>query len=402
MKPDLVKPARYVMIGGFLGAGKSTSILQLARRLHARDLRVGLITNDQAAGLVDTTMMRSQGFPVEEIAGGCFCCRFRSLMDAADRLSESTRPDVFIAEPVGSCTDLIASVSYPLRRIYGNEFTVAPLSVLVDPIRALRILGLEEGRPFSDKVVYVYRKQLEEADVIVINKVDLLDRDRLGRLERALADEFPESRLFTVSARRGEGLNEWFDWVERADGRSAQSMALDYVRYAEGEALLGWLNCSLALRSHPAADGDGVLESLARRIQDRCNELGIELAHLKMTLSPFRDPHGAVAVLSLVRNDHVPELSQSLDEGVEEGELIVNFRAEAAPDVLLETLKASLKGCEAANRGLELRVEHVEHFSPAAPKPTYRMSGPNDLTVPMNESVGPGGPRGRSQDQEAG
>jgi G3E family GTPase len=159
------------MIGGFLGAGKTTAMGRLARHLTDQGLRVGLITNDQAGGLVDTKLMRNQGFATEEIAGGCFCCRFNTLVDAAAKLTDATKPDVFIAEPVGSCTDLVATVTYPLRRIYGAEFTVAPLSVLVDPIRARRILGLDDGGNFSTKVAYIYKKQLEEADVIVVGGV---------------------------------------------------------------------------------------------------------------------------------------------------------------------------------------------------------------------------------------
>jgi G3E family GTPase len=141
--------ARYVMVGGFLGAGKTTAVLRLARHLTDRGLRVGLITNDQSTGLVDTALAEAAGFDVEEITGGCFCCRFNSLLEASERLSEDTRPDVFVAEPVGSCTDLTATVSYPLRRIYGDDFSVDPLSVLVDPLRAERVLGLEPGKAFS-------------------------------------------------------------------------------------------------------------------------------------------------------------------------------------------------------------------------------------------------------------
>ena len=133
--------ARYIMIGGFLGAGKTTAVGKLAARLTGQGLRVGLITNDQGRNLVDTAMLRSQGFATEEIPGGCFCCRFNSLVEAAQQLTERSRPEVFIAEPVGSCTDLVATVTYPLRRLYGEDFTVAPVSVLVDPIRALRVFG---------------------------------------------------------------------------------------------------------------------------------------------------------------------------------------------------------------------------------------------------------------------
>src|SRR6266403_4558422 len=191
--------ARYVMIGGFLGAGKTTCVAKLAQHLTAEGLKVGLITNDQGSELVDTAMLRSRGFATEEIPGGCFCCRFNSLVDAARKLTAATRPDVFIAEPVGSCTDLVATVTYPLRRIYRNNFSIAPLSVLVDPIRALRIFGLENGGKFSEKVLYIYRMQLEEADLIVINKADLLDAAANQGLHSALAQEFPGKEILCVS-----------------------------------------------------------------------------------------------------------------------------------------------------------------------------------------------------------
>lgn len=75
------------MIGGFLGAGKTTALGKLAKRLADQGRRVGLITNDQGRNLVDTAMLRSQGFATEEIPGGCFCCRFNSLVDASQKLS---------------------------------------------------------------------------------------------------------------------------------------------------------------------------------------------------------------------------------------------------------------------------------------------------------------------------
>src|SRR3982751_5036100 len=200
---------RYIMVGGFLGAGKTTAILKMAHRLRDAGRRVGLITNDQSYGLVDTTMLSSHGFDVEEITGGCFCCRFNSLVDAADRLSAQTTPDVFIAEPVGSCTDLKATVDYPLRRIYGNEYAIAPLSVLVDPIRAMRILGLETGKSFSQKVIYIYGKQLEEAEIIVINKADLLQPEQLETLRNALTTRFPKAHIQVISARSGTGIEDW-------------------------------------------------------------------------------------------------------------------------------------------------------------------------------------------------
>ncbi|HZL38384.1 MAG TPA: GTP-binding protein [Tepidisphaeraceae bacterium] len=363
--------SRYIMIGGFLGAGKTTAVLRLAEHLTARGLKVGLITNDQSVGLVDTAMLASHGFAVEEITGGCFCCKFNSLVDAAGKLSAQTRPDVFIAEPVGSCTDLKASVSYPLRRIYGDDFSVAPLSVLIDPVRALRILGVEPGKAFSPKVVYVYTKQLEEAEIIVINKIDLLSEDRRAALRAVLSERFPTSRLLEVSARQGAGLEEWFDAIGDNDLGTAPTMDVDYELYAQGEALLGWLNCTLNVSAAQPLDGNALLQDLAQRIRGQLESSGAQIAHLKMTLTPGESARD-IAVLNVVADDQAAELSHTLDAPIETGELIVNLRAQADPELLADAVNAAFAGCAGATRDLSLNVEHLERFRPGKPEPTYR------------------------------
>ena len=361
------------MIGGFLGSGKTTSVLELAGWFRDQGKRVGLITNDQGRELVDTAMLRSRGFATEEISGGCFCCRFNSLTQAADKLTAATRPDVFIAEPVGSCTDLIATVSYPLRRLYGNKFTVAPLSVLVDPIRAERILGLESGRSFSAKVSYIYRKQLEEADLIVINKCDLLSPTRLDRLQAALLKAFQHAEILQVSARHNRNLNSWFDQIARRQHKTRPVMPIDYEIYAEGEAELGWLNATVQLSSPAPFDANALLSILAKELQNRLQAVDAEVAHLKMTFSPSIGL-GDIAVVNLVRNDYVPELTSRTEELSNDGQLIINLRAQAQAQDLADGLQQSLKSI--ATRELTVNLDHLEHFQPAKPQPTHRDTAP--------------------------
>ena len=363
--------ARYVMVGGFLGAGKTTAIIRLAHLLTERGQRVGLITNDQSVGLVDTALARAQGFPVEEITGGCFCCRFNTLVDAADRLNAEARPDVFIAEPVGSCTDLRAAVSYPLRRMYGDAFEIAPLSVLVDPVRALRVLGLEAGRSFSRKVLYVYDRQLAEADVIVVNKVDLLDAARLERLRDGLAARYPQADVLAMSARDGGGIAPWFERVTRGAMGLGASPDVDYDVYAEGEALLGWLNATVRVSSEAPFDGNALLSDLAAHMADAIG--AAEIAHLKMTLTAEERPSD-IAVLNLVAGDRGAELAHTLKAPVDIGELIVNLRAEDDPRRLNDAALAALAAWESAGAGRRAAIEHSEHFRPARPAPTYRMA----------------------------
>jgi G3E family GTPase len=364
--------ARYIMIGGFLGAGKTTAVAALAERLTQRGLKVGLITNDQGSELVDTAMLRARGFATEEIPGGCFCCRFNSLVDAAEKLDTASSPDVFIAEPVGSCTDLVATVTYPLRRIYGDSYAIAPLSVLVDPVRAERIFGLSEGGKFSEKVLYIYRKQLEEADLVVISKTDLLDAPRFERLRAKLAADFPHAEVIGTSVRTGQ-MDEWFAKLEDSEQGTRDAMEVDYEVYAEGEALLGWLNATVQLAHATGFDSELVLQALARRIQGAL--AGAEIAHLKMTLSP-EGGLADIAVINLVRSDFVPELSLRLDAPVDGGQLIINLRAEAAPEQLRDAVRETVETIAADFPGLRAQLDHLEFFRPGKPQPTHRLTSP--------------------------
>jgi len=370
-------PSHYIMIGGFLGAGKTTLIQRFARYLDERGTRVGLITNDQGAGLVDSAIGRSNHFPVEEISGGCFCCRFNSLIDAATSLTAANRPDVFLAEPVGSCTDLVATVSLPLQKIYGADYKVAPLSVLVDPIRAGQILGLTEGRKFSENVLYIYRKQLEEAEFIVVNKLDLIDEGKRADLVAALGREFPEAKVFEVSAREGTGCEAWFEAVLAAEMNTGRFLEIDYDRYGEGEALLGWLNATVEIKCEGCGvdefDGNELLQSLATTLRTRLEMAGAEVAHLKMTLTPLGDPY-EIAAINLVRGDSMPELSHHLYEPIEDGELLLNIRAEVDPATLEEAALGALEETIAIDRGIMFRVAHLEHFRPGMPTPTHRLT----------------------------
>jgi G3E family GTPase len=360
------------MIGGFLGAGKTTAVAKLAQRLTERGLKVGLITNDQGRELVDTQMLRAKGFATEEIPGGCFCCRFNSLVEAAGKLTTASQPDVFIAEPVGSCTDLVATVTYPLRRIYGDHFTIAPVSVVVDPVRAARVLGLEIGGNFSEKVVYIYKKQLEEADILVINKVDLLAPERIEQLRTALAAQFPQATILAASARTGTDLDPWFSRLENEEHGTGPTMEVDYDVYADGEALLGWLNATAQFQATTPFEADRVLTTLARNIQDRLRIQHAEIAHLKMTYSPDEALAGEIAVVNLVRNDFVPELSLKLPEPSTSGQLIVNLRAENAPDALAQIVRESLHAVQEHFPTLRTQLHHLEHFRPGRPTPTHR------------------------------
>jgi hypothetical protein len=116
-----------------------------------------------------------------------------------------------------------------------------------------------------------------------------------------------------------------------------------------------------------------VLKELAGGVQRRLREQAAEIAHLKMTLSPDAGL-GDIAVINLVRNDYVPEVSQTLEEPVENGQLIINLRAEASPEALREAVQDAVASLTQKFSGLDAKLQHLEHFRPGKPQPTYRIT----------------------------
>ena len=117
-----MKTTRLILVGGFLGAGKTTLLWEAASKIMSKGQRVGLITNDQAPELVDTAILKHHDVKVAEVSGSCFCCNFDGLLNAMQQVNDAADADVIIAEPVGSCTDLSATIVQPLKeKMEGGE-----------------------------------------------------------------------------------------------------------------------------------------------------------------------------------------------------------------------------------------------------------------------------------------
>ena len=168
-------------------------------------------------------------------------------------------------------------------------------------------------------------------------------------------------------------VDDWFEAIDSTAPGSRTAMEVDYEIYAEGEALLGWLNATVQLAHPDGFESESVLHILASSIQDRLG--GAEIAHLKMTLSPDNGL-GDVAVMNLVRSDFVPELGLRLEAPVSSGQLILNLRAEAAPETLRDAVRDTVDEIGADCPGLTARLDHLEFFRPGKPQPTHRLTTP--------------------------
>jgi len=362
-----MRQTRLILVGGFLGAGKTTLLAKAAESLARAGQRVGLITNDQATNLVDTGLLERRGSSVQEVAGGCFCCRFDDLISALKRLMAGS-PDVIIAEPVGSCTDLSATVLQPLKQIYGGLFDVAPFSVLADPGRLRESLGPGAHGRFSDRVLYIFRKQLEEADLIVLNKADALSPEERAELTGLLSRRFPQASVRALSALTGEGVSAWLDAVLEASPGGQHIAEVDYDVYAAGEAELGWLNASVDLGAEGGADWRALCLDLMGRMRRELAAQKAEIAHLKLLLTA--GPNRLVA--NLTATDGEPYADGSIEGRPERASLLINARVQTGPDALREVTERCLRA--AAGDRVTVSVSSLQSFAPARPRPTHRFA----------------------------
>lgn len=364
------KPVRLVFVGGFLGAGKTTALGALAKMLIGRGFKLGIVTNDQSANLADTLIVRQMlselDVPVEEVVAGCFCCKFDELIGRMDKILAHA-PDILLGEPVGSCTDFVAAVANPIRIHYSASFTLAPFSTLVDPQRVRELLLGEKPTLFPEEVSYLFAKQLEEAELIVLNKSDTIDKAECRRLTEAIQKRFAGKPVLGVSARTGQGMSAWLDELVAGSPRAGKALVqIDYDRYARAEAVLGWLNAAVEITAPQPFEPANLIERLIGRIQGQAQRQGAGIGHLKLTLSS----KGQTMWANLTGLDAVPSLSDFRLAPSTGAILLVNARIQMAPAQLEQNVLAALMA-EAAEMGLGVDVLELQCFSPAYPDPPY-------------------------------
>jgi hypothetical protein len=303
------------VVGGFLGAGKTTLILKAVRILQARGVRAAAVLNDQGDELVDTELARRSGIAADQVAGGCFCCRFPDLLDAMERLA-AAEPEIIFAEAVGSCTDIAATTLRPLLRDYGGRYRVAPLTVLV------------HETPDDPELRFLFDHQVAEADLLVHRDVDV----------------------------------PW--WIAQLMSLPAgtKRIDVDYARYAAAEAALGWLNARATVRPRPALAPSRILGPLVDELDAELTAAGIRIVHLKA----LAQCEAGYVKAALTANGREPSVEGTLDASpAAEHEVLVNLRALGDPQRLRAIVEAVFD---------KLRAQPVvQSFRPAPPVPYHRL-----------------------------
>ncbi len=361
------------MVGGFLGSGKTTAISAAAKLLVERQKRVGIITNDQGKHLVDTAFFRAQDFPALEVTGGCFCCHFNDLSDQIEKIASEYNPDVIFAESVGSCADIVATVVKPLRELCSDLGEAASYSVFADVRLLERFLNGEE-MPFSEDVSYIFAKQIEEASILVINKIDLLDPQRVQQVADLVAIRYPQAALLLQNSLDEDNVARWVSLIEGEwKTQDLRSLEIDYDRYASGEQEMAWIDKQYRFEISTIAKRDTLAEmviAIARTVNEERSIAGHLKFHIQSDKNSIKISAPTMQVIDDAFTTNVRTRLASL-EG-EKIEMWINALLVGTVE-RLESLIAGIVKEKAVQADIEW-IE-LESFTrtPGYPKPTYRI-----------------------------
>lgn len=356
----MAKRTRMVLVGGFLGSGKTTLINKIAQEFMMKKKPIGVITNDQGQLLVDTEFVKVRGIDVEEVPGGCFCCNFPKLIENAERLMANARPEYILAEPVGSCTDLIATVALPLKKFYGEKFSTAPLMVLIDGPKL-------KDNAFNKETLggYLRSHQAEEAEVLVLTKTDILGAADVQALISILKKMNPSAVIIPYSAATNEGFKEIMKMVTSKTETNRRPVDVDYDKYADAEAELGWYNGVFTFSS-PEYDSYDMSMMMLRDLASKY--LPNEIAHAKIALTSGAN-HTKV---SLIGNEFSVGGVYGSRFGKGESQLNFNARIVSEPDALRSSIRETVDKVFAL-KGIDYEMKFDDCFSPGRPNPTHRL-----------------------------
>lgn len=283
---------KFMVVSGFLGSGKTTTMMALTDHLNKTGLRTAMISNDLGRkGLADYCYSRAAGVRSEEIAGECICFVTEDLVDRLRKLYNEDGCSMVMSDIPGFGVGALEHVYYKLRDLYPDECSLAPFTVITEGASLSKLMGgsgsgiaIGSNSALPDEMRYLLKSQLLEGDLIVLNKTDLYtDKEKQAYLD-LIRGVCPDTPVIAVSAATGEGMPELADWICTHETEFPEpdfGVTEDQFEAAFGR--LSMYNCQYyAEVCCDDFDVNDYLTDLALEIRDKLRAAGFDTPHLKL------------------------------------------------------------------------------------------------------------------------
>ena len=341
---------KFVVFSGFLGSGKTTTMMALTRYYTAHHAKAGMISNDLGHGvnLADNRLAQLSGCNASEITDDCICYVNEQL---ADRLNGyyDDGCELVVSDIPGFGVGALDHVYHGLTEKFPGQFELGPFTVLVEP-RTVELLRSGQGGDLE----YLYDTQLVEADLIVLNKCDLLDGPQTAADLAWLKEHYPLAQTVAISALKEEGLEE----LSQALVRGQASMRRPDIGYG-GEAFMSAMSriSEFYIQYHAVVccndfDGNAYLMDMAKKVQADVAATGYKIPHLKLLAW---EPEGDFGKVDLIGTDREIEVTRRFERPCTDIAVILNASA-ACPVDKLEEIVVNAVNTVSETYQLELMV----------------------------------------------
>ncbi|MEJ7588880.1 MAG: hypothetical protein WKI04_15095, partial [Ferruginibacter sp.] len=209
-----------------------------------------------------------------------------------------------------------------------------------------------------------YFKQLEEAGIIIINKIDLLSEIQLSQIKGIMQEKYAGKILLYQNSFDKDHIGLWLNTLNDYDSAgSLQSLAIDYEIYAAGEARLAWFDGELEIYSanntaiHEAGD---LINNFYKKVNDHHYPIG----HLKFLIN-------SCTKISFTGSGQPPAAIQIHQAGVVK--VLINMRVQTEPARLRQLVADVVNDLEILS-GSKIVTNNLSAFQPGYPRPTHRFS----------------------------
>ena len=290
---------KFAVFSGFLGSGKTTAMIAVTRYYSQKYGKAAMISNDLGHGvtLADHRQALLSGCEASEITDECICFIHEKLAAELDRCFDNGA-ELVLSDIPGFGVGALEHVYHGMSSDYPGRYALAPFTVLVEP-RSLSVLRGE----IADEMAPILFAQLQEADLIVLNKCDLLEERSIAAEKAWLTEQFPEAEVLGISARTGRGLEELCQALKNGSA-ALRHPAVNY----EDPALIRAMD-SLAeyyLQYYAVVccndfDGTAYLLELAEKIRSGIRSLKGAAPHFKLLAWSPEGDYGKVDLLGVDR-----------------------------------------------------------------------------------------------------
>lgn len=350
-----------MVVSGFLGAGKTTSMVALADYINANLGKASVIANDLGAkNLVDTKYSKACGCDISELTGECICYQTENLVDRLRRLINYDHNDLVMSDIPGCGVGALEHVYHKLDKEYRGEFGLAPFTVIADPERLRAIMPEQADINLPEEMNYLFRAQLQEADVVVLNKIDLLTDAETETYLRFIEGSCPDAEVFAISAKNRTNIGQLADYI-MTHSASLKTVDVGYggPEFVAAEQKLSWYNRQLYVTVCCGTfDGNAFLGDLVESVRAKLKSKHRNVVHLKVYAE---GADGTACKISLLGVDYDMEFDSRLGQPCVDLPVIINARAACESQLLAETMDEALH--ETANKhNLDVVVFFTECF----------------------------------------